>query len=408
MGCSDHHVISLLKSFLASNDTAYLYDLPIANCTPLTSAGHNHSVRLDHPDPNYDLGKDIYAFSSPWIIVIGLVGNLLSLRVFTSHRQLRTLSVSFYLIALSISDSMVLVLIFLEWLYKGLPEWPGRVKYGLINRLGVCQVFLFFWYTFRFISVYLIVIFTMERYIAVCKPLHRRRICTKSFARRTLAFVHLAGAIVSVYKPLLSGVFPVKGLQVHGNHSQTDDLGDLGDLGVPSESVCSRNREYDRVNFIMDLGYGFCITAVPIGIITMFNFLIVVNLLKGDSSSNCLKVQKNRIRLELTIMLLAISSAFILLNLPYFVVWVQQFLQSIDPDDPLTAHSIRSSLYVTKTIFNLNYAINFFVYCLTGTYYRSVIVRMLTCSPQPTSYSRAPSSPTLRTDIREMTSLVKM
>ena len=34
-------------------------------------------------------------------------------------------------------------------------------------------------------------------------------------------------------------------------------------------------------------------------------------------------------------------------------------------------------IMLTRTIFNLNYSINFFVYCLTGSYYRGVIQSIL-------------------------------
>ena len=63
-------------------------------------------------------GKTFSAYVTPFIIAIGLAGNLISLRVFTST-QLRKLSASFYLAALSASDTIVLLTYVLgDWLMR--------------------------------------------------------------------------------------------------------------------------------------------------------------------------------------------------------------------------------------------------------------------------------------------------
>jgi len=65
----------------------------------------------------------------------------------------------------------------MDWLKKGLPLWPGRhsIRWvdtsgvcesstkGSTDSPGVCESFLFTSYTFRFVSIWLIVLFTIER-----------------------------------------------------------------------------------------------------------------------------------------------------------------------------------------------------------------------------------------------------
>jgi len=48
-----------------------------------------------------------------------------------------------------------------------------------------------------------------------------------------------------------------------------------------------------------------------------------------------------------------------------------------NPEDPVVAHWIRDKLLATKTIFFLNYAINFVLYSLAGANYRTAVLNML-------------------------------
>ena len=350
-------------------------------------------------------------------------------------KNLRRLSASVYLAALSASDSMVLlVYVLLDWLVKGLPYWPGGHSARVIHTAGGCHLFLFFSYTFRFVSVWLIVVFTIERFIAVCRPLHRRIICTKAFARRIILTVCLMGALCSLYKPILSGVYPKGGgnqttgtghglsaLRTNGKLAYKDDdysLDAMSSLFLPSnvstgfshggldsdelgqQMVCAANPDYRNLNFVLDATYAMLITAVPFLVITMFNMIIMRKLVnRGTFQSHVkIKFRESRVRLEFTVTLLVVSSSFICLNLPYFVVWCQHFTRLGSADqggDMLTSSNVyhdqtRSQLLVTKTIFNVNYCINFFLYCVTGTYYRGEIRSMFKMKPTDNHYSSTP------------------
>ena len=151
----------------------------------------------------HNTGRDIYAYVTPVIIIIGIFGNLISVKVFTS-KVMRRLSSSYYLVTLSASDLVVLLTyVLLEWLNRGLPRWPGNHRYHVTNINGVCHFFLYMSYMFRFISVWLVVVFTAERFVAVCHPSERKRLCTKAFAKKMIAFVFLIAAVVCIYKPFI-------------------------------------------------------------------------------------------------------------------------------------------------------------------------------------------------------------
>ena len=77
-------------------------------------------------------GNSFYAFLTPFILIIGLIGNSMSLKVFTS-RVMRRLSSSTYLMALSVSDMLVLLTyVLLDWLNDGLKYWPGGYRFDTI------------------------------------------------------------------------------------------------------------------------------------------------------------------------------------------------------------------------------------------------------------------------------------
>lgn len=447
--CQDAELIQLLKEHFSSNDTVWQLvfdeqrscpdDQAVPPWDPFVNAsgGAHHSRRttdgvgggrgvgVGGDAADYRSGSEaFYAFVTPFVIVVGLAGNLVSLKVFSTP-QLRKLSSSHYLTAISLSDSLVLVTyVFLDWLNRGLPLWPGGHRVQIVNVSGACQAFLFASYAFRFISVWLIVLFTVERYIAVCRPFYSRLTCTKAFARRAIWAVVVLAALVSLYKPVLSGVYDTAGPRVQPNSnvhqitstssyfdfvgpenksSSSTAAGSAGAREAPwvtsdilltyqsaGERACRGNPDYDGsyLNFVMDVAYGLLITAVPFVPIAVLNTSILRALINRDRNIRKLNlmVAEKKVRLEFTVNLLAVSASFLGLNVPYFVFWCQQFVQSLYADDDISVVLWnRDKLLFAKVVFYFNYAINFFLYSLTGAYYRSSLGRLFSCAKSKTT-----------------------
>jgi hypothetical protein len=68
--------------------------------------------------------------------------------------------------------------------------------------------------------------------------------------------------------------------------------------------------------------------------------------------------------------------------IPYFVLWCRNFLNSkyvstsVENSSDANLQYWRGVLYIARTIFYMNYCINFFLYSITGAYFRRE-VRML-------------------------------
>jgi hypothetical protein len=336
-------------------------------------SGSNYSTNCSHDlsgiigqsgqlSPIELFGQSFYSYFTPIILVVGIVGNSLSLNVFIS-KNMRSLSASTYLAVLSTTDLLTLVCyVMVEWLRRGLVYLSPDIRMDFLNVNGVCQTQLYLSYVFRFLSAWIVVAFTGERYIGVCHPLRRRDLCTKSSTRRIIVSLFVVAICLCLYKPTLSGMYLIGGRQ-----------------------MCSHNPNFDFLSFILDSVFGVIITLIPFVIITVLNLLIIRKLYIRNKRQNECKVitEESLIRLEFTLILLTILFFFIAFNIPYFAVWFRNFLHSKylhnSPSPPMDSHEFeywKGVLNITRTIFYMNYCINFFLYSITGAYFRRE-VRML-------------------------------
>ncbi|KAH3752688.1 hypothetical protein DPMN_187313 [Dreissena polymorpha] len=313
-----------------------------------------------------------FTYITPVIAVLGIVGNSVSLMVFLS-KNMRKLSASMYLIALAISDIMSLLLYVLpEWLKHGEPLLSGYSWPSLLQTNGVCKSVLYIQYIARFLSSWFVVFFTIERFIGVCFPLRRKDLCDHRSASRVILGAVVVAAAGCVFKPVLSGSFPT----------------------ISGAMLCTSDKDNQYLSFILDSTFGVIITFIPFILITVLNVFIIRRLVLRNKRSKKIRVvtKESIIRLEFTFILLAMSICFVALNLPYFAVWCkrywkirQMFNMHMMSPNTLQIHddnisNLDDALHVTRTIFYTNYCINFFLYSVTGAYFRKEL-KHLFCKP---------------------------
>ncbi|CAH1773124.1 unnamed protein product [Owenia fusiformis] len=253
---------------------------------------------------------------------------------------------------------------------KGLPHLPGHVVHNVIDTEGVCQFYLLISYGARFLSVWIIVSLTIERYTVICYPIRSR-----IFTSKTLKVVATLGA--------LSLIFSVTKASISGIHET-----------VPGGEIykCTYKPGYKAGSFILDYIFALFTTLVPFFVIACLNVMIIKNL-NPCIGRNTLHASTNRVfgsrllrhQVELTVTLLTISTSFVLLNLPYFVAWLTQHsmpeYRNMDTFAELMNdhQQLQGFLLISKTIYYLNFCSNFFLYCITGSNYRRALISLFQC-----------------------------
>ncbi|XP_076040555.1 G-protein coupled receptor [Oratosquilla oratoria] len=365
----------------------------------------------------------IQMWVTPLLVIFGAVGNLVSIWVFHATK-LRTLSSSCYLAALAASDTGYLMTLFLVWL--------SLVGEDVYNREGWCQAITYFTSASTFLSVWLVVAFTVERFIAVCYPLLRTSICTVRRARTVIAILTIVALLLYSYTLLAAGLEWDK------------------DSKRP---MCTARREYLHVSSAMNHVDTLLTLVLPVITIVVLNVRIArcvwhVEKLRhsmtaacatgpsppqtltatdsggttprttsvwgtpvsrahdvgagplnnsggcggvgggsaggggcGGGSGSSARAMGTRLRSQnkVTKMLLIISTVFILLNLPSFVMRPYIYFKDLHCKGRCEHSSIE---YVVQQafvlLFNTNFAINFLLYCVSGQNFRRA-VKSLCC-----------------------------
>lgn len=129
---------------------------------------------------------ELTRYYPPVLVFLGSIGNILSLLVL-SRRSLRNLSSSYFLAALNINDTCFLMCVLITWL--------AYFDINISNYDYACQILTFMSGLCSFLSVWLVVAFTAERFVAVLFPLRRRTLCTVKKACKVLLFTTLFGCL---------------------------------------------------------------------------------------------------------------------------------------------------------------------------------------------------------------------
>lgn len=232
-----------------------------------------------------------------FLIIFGCFGNLLSLYVFF-RKTGRLQSTSVYLSALAASDTLFLLQLFIPWL--------DAVQFStLFCQPLICYTVTYISYVTCSLSSWIVVAFTVERFVAVLYPLQRSLICTVHRAKYMIAF--LATAIMLLNLPVLKFVSP------------TDNC-----------SINSTYHDYAARFNIVDTAISF---TVPLIAIIILNVRIMMGVFRVNYARDLLLMvaqpgpsRTRRLRLpggpqhRITRMLLIVSSVFVVLNLPAYTM----------------------------------------------------------------------------------------
>lgn len=270
-----------------------------------------------------------------------------------------------YLSCLAIVDTFYLVWVILVdltltfWIVQ--PFWHSHPWCGI---LGFLQ------YGSLYSSSWIVVVFTIERYLVLSSIAAKQHFSRPWVTKMTCIAVVLVSHLVSVPMYWINIVTPVN-LMVEGKNTT-----------LPRCRY--RNHTYSTVIVWIST---FLSGGIPIVLVTIFNYLIGYHLCrasnlftKEERSIMCGKSIKGT--LKRTILLLGtVSVVFVVLSLPRFVTYcilrTKYNNENFDRNDYSVPINVAGDL--ANMLQNLNSTTNFLLYCVVSRRFRQELLQVLSC-----------------------------
>lgn len=320
------------------------------------------NITTDHTDECQIGSAHTFQFYTWGIIAnvisgYGIFGNIISIIVLR-HRIMQN-STSYYLISLAMYDIGVLLSmsLFLAiptiYLEKGdLEDYYYAYKY----MHPFCYPIALFAQTG---TIYTTMAFTIERYIAVCRPLEAANTCTLSRTKRVICLIFAASLIYNLPRFLEFKTIMYTNPQTNATFPDIH----LTDIGT--------NEIFRQVYFIyLNL---FVMFILPFAFLAFLNIQLIraVRVARNTRIKMSTSASKEA---NLTVMLIAVIIVFLVCQLPSVadnILWTMFESKHLN----CSIHYIRFTT-VSNLMVVVNSAINFILYCLFGKRFRKVFIKI--------------------------------
>lgn len=306
----------------------------------------------------YQIHRFLRRYVPPFLMLIGLVGNVMSFFILR-HKSMARHSTNHFLAALSIADLIVL--------FAGLFRlWIGEILDNDFQNVSdfMCKIVNLLTYSSSQFSAWLVLTVTAERYIVVCHALQASRWCSRERARKTVILLAIIFILINLH---LIWTIGIRNDTAQGK-PQCDGLANYEFLV---------RKVWPWIDAIL-------YSTIPVIAISLFNILIIRQVLIATHSRKSMQqVPLNKIELKrrsknksskLTIMLLTISFTFCVTTLPMNVVMIASYQVGNNPKEMAKLWLVRTT---AELLMYLNHSINFFLYCATGHKFRSIVLRIV-------------------------------
>ena len=315
--------------------------------TNTTSTGYPVSVTEEgggiQQNKSYLLPEQSFAHFSLAFSAIGLLANTL-LIVVIIRGSLRHSVFMTMLIVLAITDNV-------ELLSSDLLQL-GLLGNHLSPSLMFCRIFLFICQSSATMSAWMVVLISVERFIAIFYPL---KVHIFLSMKRTYIIISCVGVLIcisKVYHLFSSSIFTYSNM-----------------------TVCYIGAN-DKSDVIFSIVHGLFYSFIPFCIITVLNVKILKKLKLQQTFRASSQFSTSR-DTSLVPMMLAISVAFALTTFPIMIL----IICSLTVDLAGFKWNLNSNWIFILAIglVNLNHSLNFFLYCVTGTVFRNAFFSLIKC-----------------------------
>lgn len=322
------------------------------------------STTVSSYDPYQHLTETIvYKYICLTIFIIGIIGNLLSVLVF-SRPSLRHRSCAIYFLALAITDIASLCASFIDTVLPSFNNVTLTVKSLFICKLNPLMV-----YFTTDLSNFLLAAASIDRAVSIQCPLNSNKFC-----RARIAILIIIGMSIAM-------------ILINGHISWGFDILEV----LPSVWACVSSKEkylfskirYDRFYAIFDALDMLFAVVIPFIVMLICNIIILIRVLTSRRSirsiiKTTMRSKKSRKKHEkekqLTVMLLGSAAAFLVFTLP---TEINDTIRAFRPN-PVTqtkgAMALMTAIFIAMGQFN--HAIHFYIYTLTGGVFRKELIQL--------------------------------
>ena len=292
----------------------------------------------------------------PLLAALGLVGNTLSFLVMFAPTYKRK-SYSYYLRGLAIFDSLTLIIAVVE-VGNDISYISTGHGYLRAHNTATCKLSEFLRHVTFVMSSWTVVCFTVDRYIAVCHPLQRARLCTERSAKISLVVLLLLAMTSQLY--LFHFI------------SRLDRDPDKLPCHAPTDiRILYFGVEYFGFSFMLRF-------LLPFAIIVVLNGCIIYHINRMRNSRVAREKEKIRNANLAICTLFLVCAVFVVTLLPNAVISMVMFLGVVIYESNELYCPLFSVDIPCQMVRLVNYAVNFVLYGLSGRRFRRELQRLPT------------------------------
>jgi len=331
------------------------------------------------------------------LCAFGIAGNVLSI-VVLGHDQTIRRTTGFLMQMLAVTDAAFLVSCLSMYTLTTALKWTDWFP-GAVHRVWpYVYVYSYPMMTVTWTaSVWMVVVLTADRYIAICRPLHTAQYSTLPRLRRAVAvlwvlavalnlprFFELRVAEVKTDQVSPSDGFPLNGL-VSSNYSTTWDI----HVNLTQNSTSSESHSVLELGFremvknqVYQVVYKMCLDFVvrfllPLAALVFFNQSLIRALRQSDQLRHHSATDGGTGR-QHTWMLVVVVIVFVVCQLPgavWRVCWVLYQYAGV----PFSLSALNYALVAIDLMLVVNSSVNVVIYCFVGRQFRAILLRMIGC-----------------------------
>ena len=257
----------------------------------------------------------------------------------------RNLSTCVYMSIIAVNDNIVLSLNFHRWLVE-------NTAFSIYSDTG-CRVIIYIVHVFGGFGAFEIVLMTLDKVIAIKLPHKSALLCT---ARKAI--------ILSVINFFTIAAFYLPNL----DFSKSLGKGDCARYVKEGWYVTV----YSYLSIIVS-------PVVPVTMLFVMNIIIIKTVWKSQRMRNLNRTSQDKakgIEVQLTIMLILVSSLFVILLLPF--EFREIYYSYVSKAETPKQYAIFIFVFdVTYELYNVNFGINFYLYFVSGTKFRRDLLNLL-------------------------------